>query len=408
MIQAACTIASLNYLPYVRTLCRSYLELHPENKFYYLLVDRLPPEIDLSDEPFELVLVEDLGIQNFQSIAFKFDVVEFNTSVKPTFLKKLLASGIDRLIYFDPDICLFSRVDFIYELLQQHSIVLTPHATSPNQDSPLAESRLLFSGAFNLGFIAVSRTSEAEQFLSWWEDRCLTFGFAERRSGLYVDQKWINFVPCFYASTFILRDPGCNVAYWNLHERHLEAQNGSWIVNGEHPLVFYHFSGIRVDGGDSISKGLEQYTLATRPDLTAIFASYRKHLTDNGIRTFALHKYAYGYFSNGELVNKLQRALFSVNMDAFAGTNPFDAKGPFHAWAARNRLLSTQESAGKHNAITYDRSDSKVRIVNAFLRLALRMLGADRYTVLMKYFSYVSELRNQKDLFLIEPESRRN
>ena len=32
------------------------------------------------------------------------------------------------------------------------------------------------------------------------------------------------------------------------------------------------------------------------------------------------------------------------------------------------------------------------------LRLALRLLGADRYTILMKYLGYVSVLRNQKDI----------
>jgi hypothetical protein len=37
--------------------------------------------------------------------------------------------------------------------------------------------------------------------------------------------------------------------------------------------------------------------------------------------------------------------------------------------------------------------------VNSLLRMALRLLGADRYTVLMKYLAYISVLRNQKDIF---------
>jgi hypothetical protein len=44
-------------------------------------------------------------------------------------------------------------------------------------------------------------------------------------------------------------------------------------------------------------------------------------------------------------------------------------------------------------------SDSKVRLVNSFLRLLLRFGGVDRYTVLMKYFGFVSVLRNQKEIF---------
>src|SRR4051812_2497856 len=107
MTRAGCTIASLNYLPYARTCCDSYLRFHPDDKFYILLVDRVPPDFELRGERFEIVPVEDLGIENFESIAFKYDILELNTNVKATFLKNLLGRSISKLIYFDPDIRLF-------------------------------------------------------------------------------------------------------------------------------------------------------------------------------------------------------------------------------------------------------------------------------------------------------------
>src|SRR5580698_1412804 len=174
MIQAACTIVSLNYLPYARTLCDSFLAFHSDCKFYVLLVDRLPAGLDLSSEKFETVLVEDLGIPDFESIAFKYDILELNTNVKPTFLKRLLSWGVDQVIYFDPDILICSVLEPIYSALATSGIVLTPHCTSPNEEGPYAEVLLLGAGVFNLGFIAVSKTAEAEKFLTWWEHRCLT------------------------------------------------------------------------------------------------------------------------------------------------------------------------------------------------------------------------------------------
>lgn len=239
MIRAACTIVSINYLPYARTLCASFLQFHPNYKFYVLLVDRLPDNYDLSHEKFELVLVSDLGIPNFESVAFKYDIIELNTNVKPTFLKKLLAQGVGQLIYFDPDILLYSPVDIIFDALATNGIVLTPHATSPNEMAPASEVDLLMSGVFNLGFIAVSNTAEVGRFLSWWELRCLALGYNERWSGLFVDQKWINLVPCYFESVKVLKHPGCNVAYWNLHERTIEKTNGTWVVNEEAPLIFF-------------------------------------------------------------------------------------------------------------------------------------------------------------------------
>src|SRR4051812_21919176 len=103
MVRAACTIVSLNYLPYARVLCDSFQQFHPDCKFYVLVVDR-SPAVDLSHESFETIFVEELGIPNFLSYAFRYDILELNTNVKPTFLKHLHDRGIDQVIYFDPDI----------------------------------------------------------------------------------------------------------------------------------------------------------------------------------------------------------------------------------------------------------------------------------------------------------------
>jgi hypothetical protein len=399
MVRAACTIVSLNYISYARTLCDSFLAFHPGYKFYVLLVDRLPQDFDLSNEKFEVILVEDLGIPNFGSVAFKYDLLELNTNVKPTFLKTILGRGVDQLIYFDPDILIYSAVDLIFDTLVTSNIVLTPHCTSPNEGCPHLEVGLLGAGVFNLGFIAVSKTAEAERFLSWWEHRCLTLGYEERWAGLFVDQKWINLVPCYFESVHLLKHSGCNVAYWNLHERMLEKEQTFWVVNGQAPLIFFHFSGISVDGGKRISKYSDQFDLTTRPDLAELFSDYRERLISNGIRNSNRVRYAFGHFNNGELVNKLQRAAFSANLDKFGSADPFDAAGPFYRWAKQNYLQDHQDSIGKYGRKTYDKADSRVRFINTMLRLALRLLGADRYTILMKYLAYVSVLRNQKDVF---------
>jgi hypothetical protein len=75
MSRGACTIVSFNYLAYARTLCNSFLEFHPNDKFYVLLVDRLPQDFDPSRENFALVLVEELGIPDFESVAFKYGIL---------------------------------------------------------------------------------------------------------------------------------------------------------------------------------------------------------------------------------------------------------------------------------------------------------------------------------------------
>ena len=398
MIRAACTIVSLNYLPFARTLCDSFLEFHPDCTFYVLLVDRLPEGLNVSHEKFELVLVEDLGIPEFESVAFRYGMLELNTNVKPTFLKRILSGGVDQLIYLDPDILVCSALDPVYTALTDNGIVVTPHCTSPNVGNPYLEVLLLRDGVFNLGFIAVSKNADTERFLDWWEHRCLTLGYNERSTGLFLDQKWINLVSCYFDSVHILKHPGCNVAYWNLHERSLEKKGSSWVVNGTAPVVFFHFSGINVDGGSRLSVHTEQFDLTSRPDLVELFSYYRQSLVNNGIRKVSDFSYAFGHFNNGDLVNKLQRAAFVANLDRFGSDNPFDAEGPFYKWARQHHLQSRQDSVAQYGRKAYSKADLRSRVINTLLRVTLRVLGPDRYTILMKYLEYASVLRNQKDV----------
>jgi hypothetical protein len=399
MIPAACTIVSLNYLPYARVLCASFLRNHPDWKFYVLLVDRVPSDIDLSNEEFELVLVEDLQIPGFPSIAFKYDILELNTNVKPTFLKSLLARSVDRLIYLDPDIFVYRPLTSIINALNDHSIVITPHALSPIPDDIQSEVVLLMGGVFNLGFVAVSRCEEAERFLFWWEQRCLEFAYNEPKKGMFVDQKWINLVPCFFENVTILRYPGCNMAYWNLHERRLSQEDHTWMVNQRFPLEFYHFSGIAVDAGDKLSRRMERFTLANRPDLRKIYEDYRSLLVQRGLREFKAIRYAFGSFENGQFINRITRCLYAANLDRFAGEDPFSNSSRFYAWAKATKILGARDSANTYTSESLMKTDFRLRTLNWMFRFMLRILGADRYTVLMKYLSYISILRNQRDVF---------
>ena len=399
MVRAACTVVSLNYLPYARTLCDSFLHFHPDCKFYVLLVDRLPADFERLSERFEIVTVEELDITNFPSVAFKYDILELNTNVKPTFLKALFARGIEQLVYLDPDIFVYRALDSVFEALSGRSILLTPHILSPIPDDGQSEQIFLLSGVFNLGFVAVSKCAETDRFLSWWENRCLNLAFHEQREGLFVDQKWINLVPCFFDSVKILKSPGCNMAHWNLHERQLSRDGGVWMVNGNSPLEFYHFSGISVDGGERISKYTDRFNLNNRPDLRSIFEDYRAQLIDHGIRIFNSNKYAFGVFDNGQYINRLTRCIYAANLETFPDENPFRSSSRFYRWAKTTRLFSARDSASTYTRSTYTKADWRLRALHAILRLALSMLGADNYSVLMKYLSYISALMNQSDVF---------
>jgi hypothetical protein len=159
-----------------------------------------------------------------------------------------------------------------------------------------------------------------------------------------------------------------------------------------------------VDGGALISKGYDQFTLESLPELAELFEFYRAQLLKNGNRELGKFQYSFARYDNGQFINKLQRALYAAHFQVFQGAgNPFQTSNQFYRWVEKQHLLGVQESAAQYNRQTMDAFDPKVRLVNSFLRLVLRFGGVDRYTVLMKYFGFISVLRNQKEIF---PASR--
>ena len=74
--------------------------------------------------------VSSIGIPDFRQMAFKYDVLELSCAVKPYCFQYLFREyGYDRVIYFDPDVFVYSSLDAVFSLLDDALLVLTPHLT---------------------------------------------------------------------------------------------------------------------------------------------------------------------------------------------------------------------------------------------------------------------------------------
>jgi hypothetical protein len=73
---------------------------------------------------------------DLRSFVFRYDIMELKTAVKPFMFQHLLGMGHQTILYFDPDIQIFSRLDQILESLQDGaSFVPTPHLCAPAEGS---------------------------------------------------------------------------------------------------------------------------------------------------------------------------------------------------------------------------------------------------------------------------------
>ncbi|WP_138483495.1 glycosyl transferase [Dyadobacter bucti] len=283
----AFTICSINYLAQARTLGDSLKSTNPEILFFIGLVDSLDGILfeDSFAPDFPMIEIDKIEISGFQEMADRYNITELNTAVKPfyfTYFFKRYPEA-ENVIYFDPDIIVFQPLTGLLNSLKIHPAVLIPHINTPIEDR-LTPNELhhLNTGVYNLGFVAFSRSEENDNFIKWWEEKLRYECLIDLCNGLFVDQNWMNFLPIFVPNTLIERNPGYNAAYWNLHERTFSFQDGTFLVNGEHPLIFFHYSGYDPAKPEILSKYQDRFELAQRADLTELFKLYRESLLAKG------------------------------------------------------------------------------------------------------------------------------
>jgi len=334
----ACTIISKNYVCYARVLAASFLQHHPQGRFFVLLVDRNEGHIDPALECFTLVEAEDLGnVPNLPSFLFKYTLLEANTAIKPFFLEHLIDKyQLANLIYFDPDILITGSLDELAAHIDQHSIVLTPHLTEPIDDEAYpGEQAILMAGSFNLGFIALRTTDTSRRLLRWWQQRLYDKCLSRVAEGLFVDQKWMDLAPGLFKDVFVLSHPGYNTAYWNLHGRHVLLGDDGPTSNGL-PLVFFHFSGINPESLDGVSKYQDRFRLSDIGQAADLYRLYARKVFDAGYAKCRAWPYAFGRFSNGVAIPDAARSLYhslgEVKQKPFG--NPFETGMPnsFFDW----------------------------------------------------------------------------
>ena len=334
-----CCYTSFNYayLGRALTLLATVRAAHPDWEACAVVVDE-PPHGELQAEllaGFDLVLgLHDLGIARARAWLFKHSAIEACTAVKGAAMLHLMDAGYDAVVYLDPDTAVFHPLDPIVAALGQAAIVLTPHQCSPNRnyrvmlDNELASMRF---GVFNLGCIAVRSHGPGRSFAEWWAAQLGRACYDDVAAGLFTDQKYVDLAPGLFDGVAIVRDPGCNVASWNLSTRRVDiGVDGGIRVNGV-PLRFMHFSKIGSVGDIMI----ERYACDSIPVLE-LWSWYRRQIAHWQPTAIPPGYWHYGSFSNGDVIRQEVRLLYreSHNLRA-AFDDPYDAGGPFYAWLSQ-------------------------------------------------------------------------
>lgn len=257
------TIATNSHLGYAITLAKSLARSMPGTRLRIYIADRRDPAILPEMAEAEFIAADQCDLEGYADMARRYNAFELTTALKaPCILHSLKQTGADCAIYLDSDIWVLGSFDpVINALVAGTDCILTPHITAPyNKPGIPNEDTYLLAGIFNLGFAAFSNREPARDFLKWWGSKKRTDCTTDLKRGKFVDQTYCNLAPSFIEQFHSLRDPGYNVAYWNLDQRQISKNDaGRYFASGE-PIRFVHFSGASIADPDCVSKHQNRFT----------------------------------------------------------------------------------------------------------------------------------------------------
>ena len=401
------TICAKNYLAQALTLRDSVIAHNPETDMYIFLADEMTDEV----MGLDLIALQDSWIPNWQDMAFKYNVIEFATSIKPFCFNKLFKEGHEKVIYLDPDIFVTDDLSTIFDSLETFSMVITPHYNhiETKYTGAVTEEELLFVGIYNLGFGAIKNNEIGKQIVEWWQNRLFDKCYADKDDALHVDQRWIDFLPGFFPNDVLVsHHPGINIAIWNLHERELKIKDDKYVIKDlrtktSNPLLFFHFSGFDPYNRTVINRRHPRFNVEVFPSFIPIINGYADTVYKNNYDKYSKLKYSFNKFKNGSVIIPLHRRLYrlySENFKEFA--DPFNHKNDFFRLLDSKKLILKDNNADFNLGIKKEKNTNVSGIDKMFnfsAKLFILIFGVKRYFFLIKYVRMKTRLENQ--IFLI-------
>lgn len=237
-----CTISTADHLYKAFALYDSLVETDSDTFLHILCIDKT--NADVSGKNIRIYQLNEIKIlSSALNIITKYSrhPDKIRWSLKPVFLTLLLRTISDKVIYVDNDIYFFGQYHFLFDLLDKHNFLLTPHyySSNPNKDQNWFEANYRV-GLYNAGFIGVNKT--AVKHLIWWADCCAYRCEKNSIRGMFDDQKYLDLIPVLNEQAHIVRHKGCNVADWNQNEITRSEIDGQIFLDKTFPLVFIHFN----------------------------------------------------------------------------------------------------------------------------------------------------------------------
>ncbi len=187
-------------------------------------------------------------------------LVEYYFTLSPYLPSFIMATQpeVDRITTMDADLYFFEDPSIILNEYPKASVLITPHNFSDNQQ------HLIIYGKYNVSFQSFKRDENAIACLLNWRQKCLEWCYDrhDQEHKRFADQQYLDSWSAQFEGVESIMLAGAGLAPWNLRRYHFGQKGNKILVDG-HPLIYFHFHGLRTFGNNFAFHGLEAYSAPT-------------------------------------------------------------------------------------------------------------------------------------------------
>ena len=257
--RAVYTIITPDHLHHAITLYDSMMQFCPNIEFNVFATESISDvNLEKVKKNTDVIVhnIHDINAPMVRRMIARYENVNKDAlrwSLKPSLMHYLIPN-YNKVLYCDSDLFFVNNFEFLFDLLNDNKIILTPHWRKyPNGN----DTALFADGVYNAGFFGCSKG--CEKAMQWWDECCHFACIKSREAGLFVDQKYLDAFPYMF-NAHSIQHRGCNLAYWN--DKFLtKEKRGDKIFADGYPAVFFHQTFTTVDLMGGILSPRQEYML---------------------------------------------------------------------------------------------------------------------------------------------------
>jgi hypothetical protein len=167
--------------------------------------------------------------------------IEYYFTCSPAWLLFVLEreTNAEWVTYLDGDLFFYESPEIIYDDLRDASVAIIPHRYT----SRLQKLRKF--GTYNVGWVGVRNDPDGIAVVKWWRGKCIDWCYDYVDGERFADQGYLDSFPRQFARVKVIENIGANLAPWNIGNYRIDFRDNRVLIDAVHPLIFFHFQGLR-------------------------------------------------------------------------------------------------------------------------------------------------------------------